>query len=474
MKTLQPIYFRFAKVFCSTTQLNTLRESVKLPANQKSHSFLALYRHPYKASLLSLALTAILCNPLCLSAAPKNKPTKDTQSASQSNADQGKEDTPKNSILTGELMMEILLGELNNEAGVPATGFALILDAARKTEDSGLFKRAVEIALQARSGPSALEAARAWKNADPTSKEANRFVLDILIALNKIDQTEEPLRTDLLLTPQIEQLKAIKPKTTGKFNISSWRPPYTFFKNDVAKVMDNPVYIFESRGLQSTFSLGSKPNISDALHNYFAKVNDILSSYENDTTIEVLHLIYQNKEGNGFFKKSPADNLLRMTSAASGYQSAIPIELIIKHYHDKKKKSKTFIIEEPELNLFPETQMNLVNFLVSEINSTHSSLVLPTHSPYILTSLNNCMLAYEVGNKPGNNDKVGKILEEKYWMNPDDVSAYRLKSDGTTENIVDREEGLIKAEMIDGVSGILNEKFEELLNLEFSKKRHLL
>ena len=209
MKTLQPIYFRFAKVFCSTTQLNTLRESVKLPANQKSHSFLALYRHPYKASLLSLALTAILCNPLCLSAAPKNKPTKDTQSASQSNADQGKEDTPKNSILTGELMMEILLGELNNEAGVPATGFALILDAARKTEDSGLFKRAVEIALQARSGPSALEAARAWKNADPTSKEANRFVLDILIALNKIDQTEEPLRTDLLLTPQIEQLKAI-------------------------------------------------------------------------------------------------------------------------------------------------------------------------------------------------------------------------------------------------------------------------
>ena len=271
-------------------------------------------------------------------------------------------------------------------------------------------------------------------------------------------------------TGLIEQLKAIKPKTTGKFNISSWRPPYTFFKNDVAKVMDNPVYIFESRGLQSTFSLGSKPNISDALHNYFAKVNDILSSYENDTTIEVLHLIYQNKEGNGFFKKSPADNLLRMTSAASGYQSAIPIELIIKHYHDKKKKSKTFIIEEPELNLFPETQMNLVNFLVSEINSTHSSLVLPTHSPYILTSLNNCMLAYEVGNKPGNNDKVGKILEEKYWMNPDDVSAYRLKSDGTTENIVDREEGLIKAEMIDGVSGILNEKFEELLNLEFSKK----
>ncbi len=187
----------------------TLSKWVQLSNPQKGQSFRVFYKGRYKSSLLSLVLAAILSAPLCLSAAPKNKPSNDTQSVPLANANQSNEDTPKNSALTGELMMEILLGELNNEAGVPAAGFSLILDAARKTEDQGLFKRAVEIALQARSGPSALEAARSWKNADSTSKEANRFVLDILIALNKVDQTEEPLRTDLLLTPQTEQAKAI-------------------------------------------------------------------------------------------------------------------------------------------------------------------------------------------------------------------------------------------------------------------------
>jgi tetratricopeptide (TPR) repeat protein len=156
---------------------------------------------------LSLGLACTLSWTHAQAAGPKSKASKESPAATL--AGQSAENTSINSSLTGELMLEILLGELNNEEGVAATGFSLILDAARKTEDPGLFKRAVEIALQARSGPSALEAARAWKSSDLNSKEANRFVLDILLALNKVDQTEEPLRTDLMLTPQAEQPQAI-------------------------------------------------------------------------------------------------------------------------------------------------------------------------------------------------------------------------------------------------------------------------
>jgi tetratricopeptide (TPR) repeat protein len=77
---------------------------------------------------------------------------------------------------------------------MPAEG---ILDAARKTNDARLYQRAVEIALQARSGDSALLAARAWKQALPASREANRYVLQILIGLNRIGEALDPLKREI-------------------------------------------------------------------------------------------------------------------------------------------------------------------------------------------------------------------------------------------------------------------------------------
>ena len=104
---------------------------------------------------------------------------------------------PAPSILDGELFYELLLGELNAQGDEPATAYSLILDAARKTNDPKLYQRAVEIALQARSGESALQAARAWKQALPASRDANRYVLQILIGLNRIGETLEPLKRDI-------------------------------------------------------------------------------------------------------------------------------------------------------------------------------------------------------------------------------------------------------------------------------------
>ncbi len=163
------------------------------------------------AQVIGLAMSVLMSVNASLAAAPKNRSTKDLKTPTQSAAPAAKssEEHVANSNLSGELLLEILLGELNNEQGVPSTGYSFIMDAAKKSKDPGLYKRAVDIALHARSGPSALEAAKSWKHLDPASKEANRYVLDILLALNKIEQTEEPLKTDLALTSQIEQAKAI-------------------------------------------------------------------------------------------------------------------------------------------------------------------------------------------------------------------------------------------------------------------------
>lgn len=120
-----------------------------------------------------------------------------------------KEPAPKVSALDGALFYQILLGELNARSEESGTAFSILLDAARKTNDPALYKRSVQIALQARSGESALMAARAWSKALPASQEANRYVLQILLGLNRVADTMEPLKKELSLTPAAERRELI-------------------------------------------------------------------------------------------------------------------------------------------------------------------------------------------------------------------------------------------------------------------------
>lgn len=153
-------------------------------------------------SALCLALPAALAQPA--QTAPPALPE-----AARPDAPAAAQVPPAPSSLDGELFYQLLIGEINTRAGEPAAGFALILDAARKTKDAQLYQRAADIALQSRSGDAALQAAQAWRQALPTSREANRYVLQILIALNRITETVEPLRTELRLTPLPEQSQVI-------------------------------------------------------------------------------------------------------------------------------------------------------------------------------------------------------------------------------------------------------------------------
>lgn len=112
--------------------------------------------------------------------------------------------TVQPSALTAELFYEILVGELSARTDEPGAGYALILDAARQTRDPRLFQRAVEMTLRARAGDAALQAARAWKETLPNSREAGRAELQILIALNRISETVAPLRAELAAASEVE------------------------------------------------------------------------------------------------------------------------------------------------------------------------------------------------------------------------------------------------------------------------------
>ena len=124
-------------------------------------------------------------------------------------ADAAAEPPPQPTALDAELFYQLLLGELDAQGAEPAAGYALILDAARKTNDPALYQRAVDMAFQARSGDAALQAAKAWKQAFPTSREANRYVLQILVALNRVPESADPLKAEIALADPKERNAAL-------------------------------------------------------------------------------------------------------------------------------------------------------------------------------------------------------------------------------------------------------------------------
>ena len=246
--------------------------------------------------------------------------------------------------------------------------------------------------------------------------------------------------------------------------------PTSFYQNEVANVMDNPFYLPAERGLQSIFSLGksSIENISDSLFNQFAIIDQIARIFKNDTEIEPLGISYKNIDGKGFIRKNNEAQFFSLYNAATGYQSTIPVVLVTTYYSEMLGNKKTYIIEEPELDLFPVAQQKLMQYLVARAVNFGNPILITTHSPYILTSLNNLMYAYQTAKN--HSSETNLIVKKEYWINPDDVSAYMLLPNGECLDIFDRTERLIKAEKIDEISSVLNEQFNALLNLEFEKK----
>ena len=147
---------------------------------------------------------------------------------------------PDNSGLDAELFYQLLLGELNSRGPEPAAGFALILDAARKTNDATLYQRAVELAFEARSGDAALQAARAWKQAFPDSREANRYVLQILVALNRLPESVDPLKTEVALADAKDRPAVIAAVARAYSRATDKKLAATTVERGLADYLDKP------------------------------------------------------------------------------------------------------------------------------------------------------------------------------------------------------------------------------------------
>ena len=203
------------------------------------------------------------------------------------------------------------------------------------------------------------------------------------------------------------------------------------------------------------------PKIILAFASDFERIRNI----ESDFPIPFLNVSYEYSQGEDTLIYDGGK--ISLSQSASGYQSVIPLLLVVEH--QRQQSHRRFIIEEPELNLYPTAQKDLIYALMSGLDPNveykDAEWVITTHSPYVLSSFNTLMLAYKVAQRSDElRAEVEKIIPSRCWINPDEFAAYYVDK-GTVRSIMSDKTGLISDNELDDVSEDLAGEQDQLLEL---------
>jgi hypothetical protein len=174
-----------------------------------------------------------------------------------------------------------------------------------------------------------------------------------------------------------------------------------------------------------------------------------------------------------YFLRFDDGRRVKLAQASSGHQEALPLLLLLARFFSTDNgRGRAVYLEEPEAHLFPSTQKQIIELLAEVFRARpgYMCLVLTTHSPYILTSINNLLQAGKLYDGAGPDVKrLEGVIPLSQTLRPGEVGFYALE-DGGAKAIIDSETGLIDAAVIDGVSDEIATQFDELL-LEGNEKR---
>ena len=131
-------------------------------------------------------------------------------------------------------------------------------------------------------------------------------------------------------------------------------------------------------------------------------------------------------------------------------------------------------LEVPETStLSPTAKMSaLISLPISKdaqfSNLNQSTVLVTTHSPYVLTAANVLHYAGRLGKKYGN--QVGRVVGKDKWIAPDEFTAFKLEQDEqghtSAELLVDDETEELRTSLIDEISNEIGETYTKLYYLE--------
>lgn len=157
---------------------------------------------------------------------------------------------------------------------------------------------------------------------------------------------------------------------------------------------------------------------------------------------------------------------VKLMYGSSGQQEVLWILMLVFIAILEKKKS-FIVIEEPEAHLFPIAQKDIISLISLMVNVTNSSIIITTHSPYILTSTNILLYSDKVESMQGKELKT--IIPKNLRVSYDTFAAYKVGNfNETMVSLLDAESHMISTDYIDEVSSITNLELDELINMEIN------
>ena len=208
----------------------------------------------------------------------------------------------------------------------------------------------------------------------------------------------------------------------------------------------------------------------------FGKLYETARNKKNSMRVDFLNMTYNYDNNEDRISIADSNDNIPLTQASSGVQSVVPMLLVLDYYLSSNEDN-IIVIEEPQLNLFPTSQLGLMNWIVGKTRKDKDNeMIITTHSPYILSTFDNYVHEGEilkrlVMGKKGSDVTtfIRKMITSVDGLFPvlfEQISSYYFGKDGVVKDIKDYELKTIGAEHIDEASFITNSVFNKLCDLE--------
>lgn len=152
---------------------------------------------------------------------------------------------------------------------------------------------------------------------------------------------------------------------------------------------------------------------------------------------------------------------------SSGQQEALPLLVILGIYFSvyfSIKEDRLFFIEEPEAHLFPEAQVEIMSLLSLVGYEGNMSYFITTHSPYLLSVLNNFLYGTKLmDDNLITLEKYKEITNGARPIHTNQVNAFTLK-DGVSLSLMDKDGVFIDSNVLDSASNVINEMYDSFID----------
>lgn len=205
---------------------------------------------------------------------------------------------------------------------------------------------------------------------------------------------------------------------------------------------------FASSGIQSIMPIDV---ISEKTIN---SVGNVTKYSVDDLMSRMLELLDKNKE------TEPTEELSKKMESMREYM---------------KYKSAQLFIEEPEQNLYPDAQRMLIQNLIrrikraQKIENKQSILMLTTHSPYVLSTMNALIADADAKRQKPEDARLNELIDESTLLPIEAYSAYYINKEGTFEDIKDMEIPMFSGIDLDSVSDWVDEHVSNINDILYSE-----